>query len=36
MNVFTSPEAWLGLARTPPVRLREAYEGSFDSRGDEA
>ena len=23
-------------ARTPPVRLREAYEGSFDSRGDEA
>src|SRR5712691_2333720 len=23
-------------ARTPPVRLREAYEGSFDSGGDEA
>ena len=23
-------------ARTPPVRLREAYEGSFDSRGDDA
>ena len=23
-------------ARTPPVRLREAYEGSFDSEGDEA
>jgi len=23
-------------SRTPPVRLREAYEGSFDSGGDEA
>jgi len=23
-------------ARTPPVKLREAYEGSFDTGGDEA
>src|SRR3989442_1173657 len=25
-----------GHAGTPPVRLREAYEGSFDTGGDEA